>query len=159
MVINQLTDVRVEELVPGWSDVLYPTVARGGPVSANGAVAVGRLASPLPPDSSALAGAAGGGMGRIQVVAGAWALIDLAGEPADAPPLADAQLFTGYSGWGPGQLDAELRSGSWWVVASRAEDLRLARQSDQVSVWRTVLARQHSDLRFAATFPADPAHN
>jgi putative transcriptional regulator len=96
---------------------------------------------------------------RLQVVAGAWALIDLEADPADTPPLRDAQLFAGYAGWGPGQLQAELRSGSWWVVASHAGDLRLVRELDQVSAWRAVLGRQNSDLKFAATFPADPAHN
>lgn len=158
VILNQLTDVPVADLVPGWAHVLFPTVARGGPVSANGAVAVGRLVSPLAPDAVASEVLAGPRR-RLQVVAGAWALIDLEADPADTPPLRDAQLFAGYAGWGPGQLQAELRSGSWWVVASHAGDLRLVRELDQVSAWRAVLGRQNSDLKFAATFPADPAHN
>ena len=95
----------------------------------------------------------------LRQVAWPWAMVDLDGDPAKLAEVAGAQLFAGYSGWGPEQLEGELRSGAWWVVDSHPADLALARQSERVSMWRTVLRRQAGDLRFAATYPDDPSHN
>jgi putative transcriptional regulator len=33
------------------------------------------------------------------------------------------RMFVGYAGWGPGQLEAELATGSWAVVAANGSDL------------------------------------
>jgi putative transcriptional regulator len=150
VVINDISAVPAQDVVPGWSTVLHSHVGVGGPVQTDAGVALARLAdapSGHLPDG-------------VRPLTGLWALLDLDADPDDlAGSLADAGLFMGYAGWAPGQLDNELAEGSWWVVDSRPDDLALARQQPREVSWAAVLRRQHSDLRFACTFPPDPALN
>ena len=48
---------------------------------------------------------------------------------------ATLRFYAGYAGWAPGQLDRELRFGSWNVVAG---DANLVFASDPDSVWQRV---------------------
>jgi putative transcriptional regulator len=150
VILNDLSAVPAADVLPGWRDVLHPQVALGGPVQADAGVAVAQLheaARTSPPAG-------------VRPLSGPWAVIDLDRDPDDlAPAVADAQLYVGYAGWAVGQLDAELAQGSWWVVHSRAGDLELARRSPRDYCWSRVLRRQPNDLRFASTFPPDPALN
>src|SRR5690348_11403994 len=63
--------------------------------------------------------------------------------PADAEPdglsIRRLRLFAGYSGWGAGQLEAELEESSWIVVDALTEDA-FARDPDEL--WRNVLQRK-----------------
>ena len=56
----------------------------------------------------------------------------------------------------PGQLDEEIRTGSWYVVESEGRD---AFDDDPATMWVRVLRRQRDHLAFVATFPADPEMN
>ena len=88
---------------------------------------------------------------------GSVALVDL-----DTPPtalstaIAGMRIFAGYAGWGPGQLDDEVRTGSWYVVDSESRDpfTDLPRE-----LWQRVLRRQGGSLAFVASFPDDPSMN
>jgi len=62
----------------------------------------------------------------------------------------------GYAGWSPGQLDAEIDEGAWYVLPAEPGDV-FAAQPDRL--WRTVLRRQDGDLAFLATYPDDPGMN
>lgn len=62
----------------------------------------------------------------------------------------------GYAGWGPGQLEAELREGAWYVVESEPGDVSSPRPE---RLWRAVLRRQRSELAMVATYPDDPSLN
>src|SRR5918912_208403 len=63
--------------------------------------------------------------------------------PAEAEPddltIRRLRLFAGYSGWGGGQLEAELEESSWIVVDADADD---AFADDPDELWRTVLHRK-----------------
>lgn len=48
-------------------------------------------------------------------------------------------LFLSYSGWGPGQLEGELRAGAWIAVAA---DAALVFDDDYDSKWRRAIARR-----------------
>ena len=71
----------------------------------------------------------------VEVVAGVYQV------PLDDtldPYLADdttLRFYLGYAGWAPGQLDRELRFGSWDVVAATAEAVFSPRPG---SVWRSL---------------------
>ena len=58
----------------------------------------------------------------------------------DPPPL--ARLIVGYSGWGPGQLEAELAA-SAWLMSDVDRDLIFSTPSDRM--WETAIRRLGAD--------------
>ncbi len=52
-------------------------------------------------------------------------------------PKAKLKLFDGFAGWGPGQLDEEIATGSW-LIADVDADLVL---SDDPEIWENLLKR------------------
>jgi len=46
------------------------------------------------------------------------------------------RMFVGYAGWGPGQLEAELASGSWAVLAATGQALF---DSPADAIWKDLL--------------------
>ena len=69
---------------------------------------------------------------------------------------AAVRVFAGYSGWGGGQLEAEITAGAWFVVDAEPTD---ALTDDPEELWREVLRRQGGRLAMFATCPADPSQN
>lgn len=53
-----------------------------------------------------------------------------------------ARFVAGYSGWGPGQLDAELRVGGWLVAEAVAADLF----GDPSPLWECLIRKQGRDV-------------
>ncbi len=88
----------------------------------------------------------------------------IVGRVAYMPPGVDtwelgvsrARVFAGYSGWGPGQLEAELDEPAWIVARAEPEDV-FAPDPDQL--WRTVLQRKGGMYSLIATMPYDPSRN
>ena len=64
--------------------------------------------------------------------------------------------FLGYSGWSAGQLENEMKAQTW-VVVEVPEDL-LAQSQDE-TLWRTVLGREGAEWRLLADEPEDPTTN
>jgi putative transcriptional regulator len=93
----------------------------------------------------------------FQRVSGGYGLVDLDAAPdAVLPDLVGLRVFSGYAGWGAGQLEAEIEEGSWYVVLALPGDLLSA---EPETLWRQVLRRQPGELAYVATFPDDPAMN
>ena len=67
-----------------------------------------------------------------------------------------ARVFAGYSGWGPGQLEAELAEPSWIVVPAQPDDVFA---TDPDELWRDVLHRKGGRFALIATMPFDPQLN
>jgi putative transcriptional regulator len=83
--------------------------------------------------------------------------VDLHLEPDDvAGGLTGIRFFAGYSGWGSGQLEAELDEGAWLVVPAVADDVFAP---DPETMWRSVLRRQGGKVSMLANFPAHPSLN
>jgi len=81
--------------------------------------------------------------------------------PADSEPedlsIRRLRLFAGYSGWGAGQLEAELDEDSWIVVDARPDD---AFAPDPDELWRSVLRRKGGPFAgLMTTMPIDPELN
>ncbi|MBI4460630.1 MAG: YqgE/AlgH family protein, partial [Acidobacteria bacterium] len=67
---------------------------------------------------------------------------------AGGPSASELHVYLGYSGWGYGQLDEEVRLGAWYVLDGSA---RLIFDPDPASLWSRLIAR--TEQRFAL-FPA-----
>ena len=77
-------------------------------------------------------------------------------EHFDDPAIARARVFAGYSGWGPGQLEAEMAEGSWLVDAATSDLLFDVPPED---LWPEVLRRKGGRYQLMATMPFDPTVN
>ncbi|MFF5569005.1 YqgE/AlgH family protein [Streptomyces sp. NPDC012623] len=146
VVLNRPTPVGVGDILEPWGKLAGEpgVVFRGGPVSLDSALAL-----------AVIPGAEGPlGWRRVH---GAIGLVDL-----DTPPellaraLGSLRVFAGYAGWGPGQLENELREGAWYVVDSEPGDVSSPRPE---RLWRAVLRRQRGELAMVATYPDDPSLN
>lgn len=148
VVLNRPTPVSVASVLPAWADSVDqpPVIFGGGPVSTDSALAVacvpeGRAGDPV-------------GFRRLFADTG---LIDLdTPQEVLAPAMTRMRVFAGYAGWGAGQLVAEIEEGSWYVVASRADDIFGA---DPGRLWTRVLRRQPGELAWLSTRPVDPTLN
>lgn len=66
------------------------------------------------------------------------------------------RVFCGYSGWGEGQLDAELRSGGWLTFPATID---LVFHTPPQRLWNLVLERLGGAYRFFALMPHNPEEN
>jgi putative transcriptional regulator len=78
------------------------------------------------------------------------------GDVSTAHPVAEgARIYAGYTGWGPGQLEAEVSEGSWYVIEALASDPFDSPDGQ----WEKVLRRQGGTLAIVANFPLDATLN
>ena len=156
VVINKPSPVLVADVLDPWAEVCAePEVLfRGGPVSAEGALAVARLRDPADPPLGFRRIA---GIGDDAAGGGVVGLVDL-----DTPvelvtdSLAGLRIFAGYAGWGAEQLAAEIEEGSWYVVPGEVPDVF---RVDPEELKRDVLRRQPGELAWHSTRPVDPDLN
>lgn len=69
----------------------------------------------------------------------------------------DIRFFLGYSGWGPGQLEAELDQDSW-IVCDYVTDELLFDTSPDV-MWRKALENMGGRFSVYSNYPVDPRLN
>jgi putative transcriptional regulator len=74
----------------------------------------------------------------------------------DELPITRFRLFSGYAGWGAGQLESELAEPSWIVVPAEEDD---AFANDPDELWRTVLHRKGGPFEIMVDMPFDPGLN
>ena len=133
VVLNRPTVEQVETHIPVWG----PVAAKPGTVHFGG-----------PVDPRIAIGLATGQIGEPTGVPG-LSIVDL--ETSPGPELAAVRIYSGYAGWGKGQLEAEIAEGSWYVVPAAPDD-PFDRPEGQ---WSRVLRRQKGHLALVSTFPDD----
>ncbi|MDQ2657987.1 MAG: YqgE/AlgH family protein [Bacteroidota bacterium] len=69
----------------------------------------------------------------------------------------DIRFFLGYSGWGPGQLDAELDQDSW-IVCDYVTDQLLFDTGPEI-MWRKALENMGGRFSVYSNYPVDPRLN
>jgi putative transcriptional regulator len=156
VVLNRPSHTPVGQVLPDWHDAVNlasgpAVVFGGGPVQPDGALCLGQLD--------------GGGDGaerddapadRREVVDGV-STVDLDGDVTVIAPLARSlRVFAGHAGWSPGQLDAELAEGAWWVLPGGPNDLF---SEEPRTMWSRVLRRQPPPLSLISTYPTDLSVN
>jgi putative transcriptional regulator len=147
VILNRPSRTPVGQVLPDWheavSAVSGPAVVfGGGPVQPDGALCLAQLE--------------GDGPGVRRVVDGIGT-VDLDGDLTTIVGLSSRlRVFAGHAGWSPGQLDAELGEGAWWVVGGNSDDLF---SDEPQAMWACVLRRQPPPLNLVSTYPPDPLLN
>lgn len=144
VVLNRATDEPITDHLPEWAAAASEpaTVFVGGPVSNELAVGVAEGPRTPPEDWAPVLGAIG--------------LIDLSAGPDATGGVNRLRVFSGYTGWITGQLEAELAIGSWFVLDARPDDVFT---SEPAPMWTRVLRRQTGRLAIYATYPEDLSNN
>jgi putative transcriptional regulator len=150
VILNRPSAITVESVLPDWAGSVDPpeVLFEGGPVSPDAALAVA-LVPQVGPDAADPIG--------FRCLFDRMGIIDL-DTPREvlAPAITRMRVFAGYSGWGGGQLQAEIDEGAWYVVDSTAADVFAAEPG---GLWSAVLRRQPGSLAWVSTRPADPNLN
>ena len=71
--------------------------------------------------------------------------------------LSQVRFFIGYSGWSPGQLNAELSAHSWIVYSDPLSQELFTNSSDQL--WRSLMKSMGGDFEIQSNYPIDPRLN
>ncbi len=140
LVLNQPSDMLVSDALPDFGRVVNPDrLYLGGPVEQGTALV---LAEPLDPAAP-----------YMHYMHNGIGLLDLADEQDPAFTLERARVFSGYAGWGPRQLENELRAGAWILARCEDGDLWCA---DHQRQWARIVARQGHMEEFLMEWPEQP---
>lgn len=144
LVLNRPAVAELKEHLPEWEAAASPPalVFRGGPVEPSSIMALALGAAEDDPGWRPLTGGYG--------------LVDLGDhEGARSRRWRELRFFSGYAGWGAGQLDAEMEAGAWWVADVMDGDVFT---DDPDGLWRRVVQRDPS-TRMYGHAPLDPRAN
>ncbi len=144
-VLNRQYENTLDELLPEIEGHKFP-VYYGGPVQMNTIHFLHRYPEEIP--------------GGVEVMKGVWwggdfdSLIRLINSGAIDPTK--IRFYIGYSGWGSGQLEAEMQEKTWLTVeASR----QLVFHSRAEEIWRDSLKHLGGEYEMMINFPIDPQLN
>ena len=143
IILNRATEIRVADAIPPLAALTGPDAPlfEGGPVRPTQPVVLAELNDPAHVD--------------IPVLGNIGFLTDEI-DAALGPSIVRARVFAGYSGWGAGQLEAELEADSWIIDPARPEDVFT---DEPGSLWRRILERKGGRYRHLAMVPRDPRVN
>jgi putative transcriptional regulator len=143
VVLNRVSDVDLSVPLPEWA-LLAGEPRRifvGGPVAAGSVLGLARASSPEPVDG-------------WSPVLGSLGTLDLRLDPEDIEvDVGIVRVFTGYSGWGRGQLENEVDAGAWFVIDAEPGD---PFTPEPEALWGQVITRQESTEDLLAATPRHP---
>ena len=143
VILNRPTVRRLVDIAPSWpgAENLTEPLYTGGPVMRQ--VVVALYASEEEPKAKA-----------FRVLPHIYLSMHPANlEPLVAQPSARMRLYAGFSGWASRQLEAEMASGSWYVLRATEE---LVFRKDTSGMWSELVERARGSrvARDPATFVA-----
>lgn len=143
-VLNQPTSVNIGDLLP---ELHYPSlvVNHGGPVQLDTLHMLHRL-----PDA----------IGGIEVNngvfwGGSFDALQLQGTVGTLDS-SNIRLFVGYAGWSPGQLENELKEGSW-LIGDISQEVVFDTPPEEV--WKAAILSLGKEYKPLANMPVDPGLN
>jgi putative transcriptional regulator len=143
IVLNRPAETAARELLPVLQEIAgEDPLFIGGPVQPQAVVLLAEFSDPT---------------------AAAWLVVadvGLAAAETDIEELTPAvrrgRFYAGYSGWGPGQLEAEMELDSWIVEAPMPAELF---PDDPETLWHDVLERKGGQYTLISRMPEDPSLN
>ena len=143
VVLNSVTDATVAEAIPELGSLVASDepLYIGGPVQPEAAVVMADFEDPGVAEIVAL-----GSIGFLPPESG----------PEVERSIRRARVFAGYSGWGPGQLEAELAEDAWIVEPALPDDVFAPEPS---RLWENVLRRKGHAFDLIRLMPLDPSMN
>ena len=143
VILNRALNITVEQAIPPLNDLVPPDepLFLGGPVQTEDPVLLAELAHPDLVDVLAF-GSVGFLVGEVSA--------DL------RPSILRARVFLGYSGWGPGQLEAEMAADTWIIEPAQVDDVFTDAPD---LLWSRVLERKGPKYRGMSRMPYDPSMN
>jgi putative transcriptional regulator len=144
VVLNRPSETSVDEVAPELAGVVVDDepVFIGGPVQPQALVVLAEFSD---------------------VEAAAWIVVadvGFVGAETSYDDLASAirrgRVYAGYSGWGAGQLEAEIEEEAWIIEAPLPAELFA---EDPELLWHTVLARKGGQFALLSRMPDDPSLN
>jgi putative transcriptional regulator len=142
LVLNRPAPVTVAEATPLLASLVEPgtPIFVGGPVQPEAAIVLADFETFSPE-------------GRI--VVGSIGLLSTYHEDEE-PGIKRARVFAGYSGWGPGQLEAEAEEDAWIIEDAFPDDIFTEEPN---KLWSSVLSRKGGSYRLLSLMPDDPSNN
>lgn len=144
-VLNHPTDIQLNKLVHGMPSE-GPAVFKGGPVQTDTLHMLHRIPGRLGHGKKIANGIYWGG---------SFDDLHNLSTSSDCDD-ADVRLFLGYSGWAPGQLEAEIKEGSWLVTDANPDILF---GTCHENVWKKAIASLGRKYAHLAHIPTDPQLN
>lgn len=143
VVLNRPLEVAVDEAVPALAGLVAPgdLLFEGGPVEPEAAVVIAEFEDPSKAELLAFENVG---------------FLPDERDPQDLGGLGRARVFSGYSGWGPGQLEDEMAEDAWLVAPARPEDVF---GDEPERLWERVVARLGPGFAMLRTMPFDPSAN
>jgi putative transcriptional regulator len=144
IVLNRPSETEVVDAVPELDGIVdtEDVVFVGGPVQPASIVVVAEFEDP--------------GEAAFLVVEGIGLVSDRTGLDRLGTATARRRIYAGYTGWGPGQLEAELEREDWIVEPAQPEDVF---DDEPADLWGRVLSRKGGQFRLLARMPIDPTVN
>lgn len=147
LVLNKPTDITLGEAIDGIDEEVAVPIFRGGPVGGDRLFYIHRLEKEIP-GASHLTGDlyVGGDFEKMK------SYLNM-GLPTEGL----IRFFIGYTGWGPGQLDEEIRRHVWAVAPKPSDDVILS--EDGPGYWHDVVRTMGVPYRNWLYHPVDPQLN
>ena len=143
VVLNRPSDTEVDQVAPELASVIDgEPIFIGGPVQPKALVVLAEFSDP---DAAAWIVAADVG----------FVAADTVGDRLEEA-VRRGRVYAGYSGWGAGQLEAELEEDAWIVEAPLPAELF---PDDPDALWHDVLERKGGQFALIARMPEDPSLN